>query len=40
MAGKKPQYVTVKEGAAPAAAADSTSAAAAATMSKPLAQLK
>jgi cytochrome c oxidase subunit 2 len=39
MAGKKPQYVTVKEGAAPAAA-DSTSAAAAATMSKPLAQLK
>lgn len=38
MAGKKPQYVTVKEGAAPAAAADSTSAAA--TMSKPLAQLK
>jgi len=40
MADKKPQYVTVKEGAAPAAAADSTSAAAAATMSKPLAQLK
>ena len=40
MASKKPQYVTVKEGAAPAAAADSTSAAAAATMSKPLAQLK
>ena len=40
MAGKKPQYVTVKEGAAPAAATDSTSAAAAATMSKPLAQLK
>ncbi len=39
MADKKPQYVTVKEGAAPAAA-DSTSAAAAATMSKPLAQLK
>ena len=39
MASKKPQYVTVKEGAAPAAAADSTSAAAA-TMSKPLAQLK
>ena len=39
MAGKKPQYVTVKEGAAPAAV-DSTSAAAAATMSKPLAQLK
>ena len=38
MASKKPQYVTVKEGAAPAAA-DSTSAAAA-TMSKPLAQLK
>jgi cytochrome c oxidase subunit 2 len=38
MADKKPQYVTVKEGAAPAAA-DSTSAAAA-TMSKPLAQLK
>jgi len=40
MADKKPQYVTVKEGAAPAAATDSTSAAAAATMSKPLAQLK
>ena len=40
MADKKPQYITVKEGAAPAAAADSTSAAAAATMSKPLAQLK
>ncbi len=40
MADKKPQYVTVKEGAAPAPAADSTSAAAAATMSKPLAQLK
>jgi len=40
MADKKPQYVTVKEGAAPAATADSTSAAAAATMSKPLAQLK
>ena len=40
LADKKPQYVTVKEGAAPAAAADSTSAAAAATMSKPLAQLK
>ncbi len=40
MADKKPQYVTVKEGAAPAAAADSTSAATAATMSKPLAQLK
>jgi cytochrome c oxidase subunit 2 len=39
MADKKPQYVTVKEGAAPAAA-DSTSAAASATMSKPLAQLK
>ena len=39
MADKKPQYVTVKEGAAPAAA-DSTSAAAAATISKPLAQLK
>ena len=39
MADKKPQYVTVKEGAAPAEA-DSTSAAAAATMSKPLAQLK
>jgi cytochrome c oxidase subunit 2 len=39
MADKKPQYVTVKEGAVPAAA-DSTSAAAAATMSKPLAQLK
>lgn len=39
LADKKPQYVTVKEGAAPAAA-DSTSAAAAATMSKPLAQLK
>ena len=40
MADKKPQYVTVKEGAAPAATADSTSAAASATMSKPLAQLK
>jgi len=40
LADKKPQYVTVKEGAAPAAATDSTSAAAAATMSKPLAQLK
>jgi len=42
MASKKPQYVTVQEGAAPAApAADSTAAAAAtATMSKPLAQLK
>jgi cytochrome c oxidase subunit 2 len=41
MASKKPQYVTVKEGAAPAApAADSTAAAATATMSKPLAQLK
>ena len=40
LSGKKPQYVTVKEGAAPAAAADSTSSAAAATMSKPLAQLK
>jgi cytochrome c oxidase subunit 2 len=41
MASKKPQYVTVQEGAAPAApAADSTAAAATATMSKPLAQLK
>jgi cytochrome c oxidase subunit 2 len=41
MASKKPQYITVKEGAAPAApAADSTAAAATATMSKPLAQLK
>jgi len=40
LADKKPQYVTVKEGAAPAATADSTSAAASATMSKPLAQLK
>jgi cytochrome c oxidase subunit 2 len=41
MASKKPQYVTVKEGAAPAApTADSTAAAATATMSKPLAQLK
>lgn len=41
MASKKPQYVTVKEAAAPAApAADSTAAAATATMSKPLAQLK
>ena len=41
MASKKPQYVTVQEGAAPAApAADSTAAAASATMSKPLAQLK
>jgi len=41
MASKKPQYVTVQEGAAPAApVADSTSAAATATMSKPLAQLK
>jgi cytochrome c oxidase subunit 2 len=41
MATKKPQYVTVQEGAAPAApAADSTAAAASATMSKPLAQLK
>jgi len=42
MASKKPQYVTVQEGAAPAApTADSTAAAAAtATMSKPLAQLK
>jgi cytochrome c oxidase subunit 2 len=41
MASKKPQYVTVQEGAAPAApAADSTVAAATATMSKPLAQLK
>jgi cytochrome c oxidase subunit 2 len=41
MASKKPQYVTVQEGAAPAApVADSTAAAATATMSKPLAQLK
>jgi cytochrome c oxidase subunit 2 len=41
MASKKPQYITVKEGAAPAApVADSTAAAATATMSKPLAQLK
>ena len=41
MASKKPQYVTVQEGAAPAApVADSTAAAAPATMSKPLAQLK
>jgi len=41
MSSKKPQYVTVQEGAAPAApAADSTAAAATATMSKPLAQLK
>ncbi len=41
MASKKPQYVTVQEGAAPAApAADSTAAATTATMSKPLAQLK
>ena len=40
MADKKPQYVTVKEGAVPAATADSTSATASATMSKPLAQLK
>ncbi len=41
MASKKPQYLTVQEGAAPAApAADSTAAAASATMSKPLAQLK
>lgn len=41
MSSKKPQYITVKEGAAPAApAADSTAAAATATMSKPLAQLK
>lgn len=40
LADKKPQYVIVKEGAAPAAPSDSTSAAAAATMSKPLAQLK
>lgn len=42
MSSKKPQYVTVKEGAAPATpAADSTAAAAnTATMSKPLAQLK
>jgi len=41
MASKKPQYVTVQEGAAPAVpAADSTAAAATATMSKPLAQLK
>jgi cytochrome c oxidase subunit 2 len=41
MASKKPQYITVKEGVAPAApAADSTAAAATATMSKPLAQLK
>ena len=41
MASKKPQYITVKEGTAPAApAADSTAAAATATMSKPLAQLK
>jgi cytochrome c oxidase subunit 2 len=41
MASKKPQYVTVQEGAAPAApAADSTAAAATSTMSKPLAQLK
>lgn len=42
MASKKPQYVTVQEGAAPAApAADSTAAAVTtATMSKPLAQLK
>jgi len=38
LSGKKPQYVTVMEGAAPAA--DSTAAAASATMSKPLAQLK
>jgi len=41
MASKKPQYVTVQEGAAPAApAADSTAAGATSTMSKPLAQLK
>ncbi|MCF8214086.1 MAG: cytochrome c oxidase subunit II [Chitinophagaceae bacterium] len=41
MSSKKPQYITVKEGAAPAApAADSTAAAVTATMSKPLAQLK
>ena len=41
MASKKPQYVTVQEGAAPAApVADSTAAAATPTMSKPLAQLK
>lgn len=41
MSSKKPQYITVKEGAAPAApVADSTAAAATATMSKPLAQLK
>ena len=41
MASKKPQYVTVQEGAAPAApTADSTAAAATPTMSKPLAQLK
>ena len=41
MASKKPQYITVKEGAAPAApVADSTAAAATATMFKPLAQLK
>ncbi len=42
MASKKPQYVTVQEGAAPAAPTpDSTAAASAtATMSKPLAQLK
>lgn len=38
MASKKPQYVTVQEGASPPA--DSTAAVSSSTMSKPLAQLK
>jgi cytochrome c oxidase subunit 2 len=42
MASKKPQYLTVKEGAAPSspAAADSTMSVGTAASSKPLAKLK